>query len=228
MRADVRRRSTSTARRWTRAGDARLEWSGAWLARSAGRPLGRSTKRPPTVLVGYARSPRLAVAGGARHASAAPTGATVRDASSQGGRSMAQRGASRSALLRDAGVACVTLKGPAFARQRYWATRVCAPSATSTCSFARRDLAARARGARGGGHCSAPPTTRTGTWSAGTTTLRFIGRAEPPAMTVEMHWDFVRPGLSRLPGARRYSAAIRSPSRAGCDAAGPSACRGRL
>jgi Uncharacterised nucleotidyltransferase len=101
------------------------------------------------------------------------------------------------ALLEDAGIPCVTLKGPAFAVQ------VLGDSARrSSCDIdllVRRSQLAAVRSAFAGAGVSGSvhyPAWYEERWHDH---AAFRGLPGAPEVTVEVHWDIVRPGLSRLP-----------------------------
>jgi hypothetical protein len=103
------------------------------------------------------------------------------------------------ALLEEAGIGCVTLKGPAFAAQ------VLGDSARrSSCDIdllvRREDLAAAREAYASAGVTGALhyPTWYEERWHDH---AAFRGVPGAPRVTVEVHWDIVRPGLSALPAA---------------------------
>jgi hypothetical protein len=100
-------------------------------------------------------------------------------------------------LVRDAGVDCVTIKGPAFATQAFGDS-----SLRGSCDvdllIRRRDLAAvrvalAEAGLQGAAHY---PEWYEEHWHDH---AAFVGRVTSQKMTVEVHWDIVHAGLSTLP-----------------------------
>jgi hypothetical protein len=102
-------------------------------------------------------------------------------------------------LLHEAGIAAVTLKGPAFA-SRYWGDVAVRPSMDVDLLVAPADLPAsrrafEARGYRVGG--SADPGWYESRWHY----HRTLNREQPPSPTIELHWAVARPGLAHIDAA---------------------------